>query len=74
MYPFLTISLHSFLVFLLIMMLKYVGKTWFVSHTIHMQQKIYGSPSFAIDNMYYLILEFKNMKAYHGAMKFKTKD
>ena len=28
-----------------------VGKTWFVSHTNHMQWKINGSTSFAIDNM-----------------------
>ena len=33
-----------------------VGKTWFVLHTKHMQWKINGSTSFAIDNIYYLNL------------------
>ena len=31
-----------------------IGKTWFVSHTKHTQQKINGSTSFEIDNMYYV--------------------
>ena len=31
-----------------------IGKTYFVSHTKHRQQKINGSTSFAIGNMYYV--------------------
>ena len=31
-----------------------VGKTQFVSHTKHTQQKVNRSTSFAIDNMYYV--------------------
>ena len=32
----------------------------FVSHTKHTQLKINKSTSFAIDNMYYISLKFKN--------------
>ena len=35
-------------------MLKRLEKHMFVSHTKHMQRKIKGSTSFAIDNMFYV--------------------
>ena len=49
-------------------------KYMFVLHTKHTRRKINGSTSFAIDNIYYENLEFKNKRVYLGAVKFKTKD
>ena len=41
----------------------YVGKTWFVLHTKHALWKIYGSTSFAIDNMYYVNFKIQEQES-----------
>ena len=50
-------------------------KIWFcISYKTHSESNKHGSISFMIDNMHYIISEFKNKIAYLGAVNFKTKD